>query len=390
MFEPIYHYGAESSYYSAKTRAYMRQKGLNFVERFVSHPHYFEHVLPRAGILRMPTIEMPDGEVVQDSSEIIDFLEARYPTRPCYPAGVRQRLAALILEIYADEGLRAAGMLYRWGHREANDPFVIDEFNTAAARGDERDGTRGQKFAEHMSHYFEHLGVTEETIPAIEASTGELFDRLNVHFRQYPYLFGGRASIADAALMGPLYGHFARDPYPALLMRRRAPRLHRWTERMNSREFPPPEFPEAEDAFLQDDAIPETTTAVLELVAQDFFPEVSALLSRYNDWAAGEATGPGVELPFPPRRPAEFGTNSYRMRGVDVSRSARIETIWKWQRPLGFYQSLSGSDRKAADKLLDTLGAGDLFAQEPLPPLARNDRNRFVFDVVGSSSRLRK
>jgi len=378
--ETIHHYVAEASYYSAKTRAYLRQKRLDFVDRFVSHPHFVAAVLPKAGFLRMPTVELPDGTVIQDSSEIIDHLESCHPERPVYPAGPRQRLAALIIEVYADEGLLPAGLHYRWSFRETNDPFVIDEFGTASA-GDRVAlvHSLGEAVANQMNAHLAPMGVRAETIPAIEASTLALFDLLNAHFRMHPYLFGGRASIADCALMAPMYGHFARDPYPAQLMRRRAPRLHRWTERMNAREFPPPEFPFADDAFAAGDEIAETTMEVLRLIGRDFFGEVRGLLRTYNAWAAGlPETCAGTSIPSLPNGMAACGRHTFELRGVPISRVARIDTVWKWQRPLEYYRSLAGHDLEAADGLLDALGAGDLFTLVPAPRIARN------FFVFGS------
>ncbi len=379
--EPIRHYVAEASYYSAKTRAYLRQKRLDFVDRFVSHPHFLTEVLPKAGFLRMPTVELADGTVIQDSSEIIDHLEVRHPERPFYPAGPRQRLAALILEVYADEGLLPAGLHYRWSFRETNDPFVIDEFGTASAGSHAALVQQlGEAVASQMHAHMGPMGVHAGTIPAIEASTVALFDLLNAHFRVHPYLFGGRASIADCALMAPMYGHFARDPYPAQLMRQRAPRLHRWTERMNAREFPPPEFPDAEDAFTPGDEILATTMEVLRLVGGDFFPEIRSLMTTYNGWAASVSdTSAGTSIPSLPNGMAACGGHTFEMRGVPINRVARIDTVWKWQRPLEYYCGLAGRDREAADGLLDSLGAGDLFALVPTPRITRDARNFFIF-----------
>ena len=69
----------------------------------------------------------------------------------------------------------------------------------------------------------------------IEAAYEELLDRLEAHFRVSPYLLGGRPSIGDFGMIAPLYAHLGRDPYPASLMKRRAPHCYRWVERMSSR-----------------------------------------------------------------------------------------------------------------------------------------------------------
>jgi len=382
--EPIYHYVSEASFYSAKSRAYLRQKRLDFIERMPSHPHYIENVIPQVGFMRMPTIEMPDGAIVQDTSDIIDFLEARYPDRPVYPDGVRQRLSALIIEAYADEGLLPAGLHYRWSYREDNDPFVLSQIASGiVADTPEQAWKQAEEFANYILGLVAVMGITDDTKPAINESTEELFVLLNEHFSTHPCLFGGRASIADFALMAPMYGHFERDPYPAYLMRRIAPRLMRWTERMNVREFPWPEFPDAEDGFYPDDEIPETTMAVLKLIAQDFFPEMSSLLDVYNGWCAEQPdTSHGAQIPSIPNGMAFCGKNQFALRGVTVDRVARIDTVWKWQRPLDYYSSLEGKDKAAADQLIDALGARDLFNKRPAPPVTRNANNLFVFGAA--------
>ena len=49
-----------------------------------------------------------------------------------------------------------------------------------------------------------------------------------------PICSAGGPTIADYGFMGPLYAHLARDPYPSVLMKQRAQRVWRWTERMNA------------------------------------------------------------------------------------------------------------------------------------------------------------
>ena len=56
-------------------------------------------------------------------------------------------------------------------------------------------------------------------------------------------------SVADFALMGPLFGHLARDPEPARIMKQLAPRVFRWTEAMNTPHIQSPEFADFEMAF---------------------------------------------------------------------------------------------------------------------------------------------
>ena len=67
MTAPYVLYGSYASYYTAKVHAYLRKKGIPFVLRLPSVPRFREHVRPTSGTHRIPQLETPDGEVLQDS-----------------------------------------------------------------------------------------------------------------------------------------------------------------------------------------------------------------------------------------------------------------------------------------------------------------------------------
>ena len=93
------------------------------------------------------------------------------------------------------------------------------------------------------------MGASEEALPVFESFYLDALEVLENHFVTTPYLFGGMPSVADFALMGPLFGHLARDPEPARIMKQLAPRVFRWTEAMNTPHIQSPEFADFEMAF---------------------------------------------------------------------------------------------------------------------------------------------
>ena len=95
MTAPYTLYGSHASYYSAKVRAYLRKKGIPFVERLPSDPAFREKVRPASGSHRIPQLLTPEGEVVQDSVEIVDRLEARFPEVPAFPEAPSPRSAEI-------------------------------------------------------------------------------------------------------------------------------------------------------------------------------------------------------------------------------------------------------------------------------------------------------
>ncbi|MBK7284218.1 MAG: glutathione S-transferase N-terminal domain-containing protein [Sphingomonadales bacterium] len=68
-------WGAANSLYTGKARSYLIKKGLPFRERYPSDPEFGNRILPAVGQFVVPVLESDNGEIVQDSGDIIDFLE---------------------------------------------------------------------------------------------------------------------------------------------------------------------------------------------------------------------------------------------------------------------------------------------------------------------------
>lgn len=369
--QPYILYGAEASYFTGKLRAYMRKKGLPFHERFANGDHFNQVVKPHIGYTKLPMVEAPDGTILQDTSDIIDWLEAAHPEPALIPTTPVQKLVALIFEAFGDEALIPAAMHYRWTFKDENMPFVLEEF----ARG--RDGVKakhdpnggGARFAQRMEGSIGALGVNETTAPAIEEAVWDLLDKFTRHLEEHPYVLGGRASLADFGLHGPLYAHMGRDPFPATEMKTRTPLVYRWTEWAHTPAFEgqPPEHADAPEEFLADDAIASTMEEMLKVVGQDLTPEIIALMQVYNEWAkAGDVdTTTGAPVPSMPNGSAIVGFHTFNLRGVEMTRITRIDMLWKWLRPLGHYLSLEGEDKAKADALLERTGLKAAF--EALP-----------------------
>ena len=75
-------YGSYASYFTAKVRAYLRKKGIPFVERVPGVPRFREVVRKQSDNHRIPQLETPDGTVLQDTIAIFDALEPLFPEPP--------------------------------------------------------------------------------------------------------------------------------------------------------------------------------------------------------------------------------------------------------------------------------------------------------------------
>ena len=335
-------YGGELSLYTGKARAYMRYKHLDWREVLATRDVYKSIILPQIGAPIVPVLETNDGHYIQDTTDIIDFLEARHPEHSVYPDGPVQRLVALLLECYGDEWLVIPAMHYRWSVLEQQSDFILSEFGKLSApeASYEQQIEIGRKTSAPFHGSIVALGVTPETIPGIERAYATLLEQLDNHFSQYDYLLGSRPSIGDFGLIGPLYAHLGRDPVPKAIMQETAPAVYEWVQRMNAPE-------PLSGEFLADDRIPESLHGVLETLCTDFLPDVLDVIAHNEQWMAEH---PGESIP------RALGMHSFHTGGVTGERFMHSYSQWMYQRPWLQYQSLRGESRRSADALFEKVG----------------------------------
>ena len=99
------HFGTQVSLFSGKTRAYLNYKNIPFKEVLPSSATIKNELYPATGVRVIPVVKTPDGEYLQDTTHIIDSLEAHFPETSVYPTNPLQKFLALLLELYGDEWL---------------------------------------------------------------------------------------------------------------------------------------------------------------------------------------------------------------------------------------------------------------------------------------------
>jgi hypothetical protein len=237
-------------------------------------------------------------------------------------------------------------MHYRWsfpdGVRKARGDF-------AASNGDP---DAAAKFADRMGGSIRALGVVPESHAAIEAHTADLLAFLSAHFAAHETILGSRMSLADCALMGPLYAHLYLDLVPGQLLRANAPRVCHWIERMNHPD------PTAPGAFLADDALAPTLRPLLELVGRDAIPLLLDTLADFERWADARP----AEMVEPPRA---VGFHETKLRDAKFQRYTSPYTLWMAQRTLDAYAALAPHDRAKVDTALAGTGCEALLAYRP-------------------------
>src|SRR6185295_7788375 len=326
-------YASEVSYFSAKVRPALRYKQAPYVEILATPDAYRRVIRPRTGLAMIPVVTTPEDETIQDSSDILDALEARFPDPPLYPRTPVQRMTSYLIELYADEFLMLPALHYRWNFPESETKARAD---FAATNGDP---AMANRFADAIKGFVPMVGVLPSTIPAIEAHTRELFELFDAHLALHPYVLGARPSLADCALLGPLYPHLYLDAAPGRLIREIAPRVCHWIERMNHPD------PDSFGPWLSGDALPPTLRPLLELAARDALPMILDTARAFEAWVDANAVRPGEV-------PRAVGMHASTLRGVAYERITTSYTLWMVQRVRDAYHELGSAGRATVDRAL--------------------------------------
>ncbi len=377
-------WGGALSLYTGKVRSYLIKAGIPYREFYISHPEYRQRIWPAIRLVVAPVLETPDGEIVQDSTDIIECLEARHPASSMIPATPLQRAVASLIDAYGCEGLLAAAMHYRWSYRDQQSLWLLDEFGRFAASGGRQvRHEAAARFMDRFGSMLEPLGVTAATAPAIEASYRTLLAILDEHFLAHPYLLGGRPSIAYFGLLPPMYAHLGRDPVPSQIRKLTAPNVDLWTERMNLVGVADPEFAGTPDAWLPDDAIPETLRPLLRHIFDDWGPELLASAAHYDAWVRAH---PGLPSGSPPSSTPDhrlvhpmLGPISFPYHGVTMTRLCAPQSLWHFGKAATELRAFDAATRTRWRALLPEGPAGDVLSIELALPLRRHD-NLLVVD----------
>ena len=224
-------FGAEPSPYSMKVRSYFRYKGIphQWVPRDAANEAEFRKV---AKLPLVPAVATPEGEGLQDSTPILERMEARFPEPGIHPEDPVLRFLSALLEEFGDEWGNKWMFHYRWARdvdrRSASERIARSMLPTLEGAGL---AEAAAKVSERMVGRVWFVGSNAETAPQIEDSYRETVALLEAHLASRPYLFGGRPAFGDFGLWGQVYECWT-DPTPGAILRERAPAVVAWVERM--------------------------------------------------------------------------------------------------------------------------------------------------------------
>ena len=221
--------GAEESPYSVKVRSYFRYK--NIPHKWSTRAESGNVFARHAKLPLIPLVVTPDETGIQDSTPIIERMEAEVPDPSIYPADSVSRFVSILLEEFGDEWGNKWMFHLRWARE-------IDQVGCARRiaamvnpnADEEQLAAASQSIRERMVGRVWFVGSNETTAPLIEASFQDSLELLDQHLDSRRYLFGDRPSFADFGLWGQIY-NANRDHTPAQMISKTR-NIKAWLDRM--------------------------------------------------------------------------------------------------------------------------------------------------------------
>jgi glutathione S-transferase len=248
-------FGSELSPYSVKVRSYFRYKGIphEWLER---NPSNIAEYQKYAKLPLVPLVVTPDAQGIQDSTPILEAMEAQHPEPSIHPDDEVLAFLSALLEEFGDEWGNKWMFHYRWA-RPADQDSAAERLARGMQPGAsaEEQAKMAAGLKERMVGRVWFVGSSPSTAPLIEASYRDALKLLDGHLAARPYLFGARPAFADFGLWGQIY-NCSTDPTPGAILRKEAPHVMAWVERMLE--------PKAEGGFETWEALAPTLLPLLE------------------------------------------------------------------------------------------------------------------------------
>ena len=155
-------WGGPLSFYTGKVRSYLIKKRIPYREFFPTHAVFRTQIAPTLGFFAVPVLETPDGSIIQDTSDIIEHLEEKFPEPRFNPSTPVQRTVASLVGAFGSEGMLKPGMHYRWSFLRQQENFLRAEFGrcASASRDPAQRAAMAEPFMQAMQAHLPRLGIS--------------------------------------------------------------------------------------------------------------------------------------------------------------------------------------------------------------------------------------
>ena len=312
-------FGSEMSPYSVKVRSYARYKGIphEWIPRTTASEEAYRKY---ARLPIVPTVATPQDEGLQDSTPIMETLDARFPEPSIHPADPALAFLSALIEEFGDEWGNKLMFHHRWFAQVDQLASAQTLARLAQPQGDEAEVAQwAAMILQRMSTRGHFVGSSPANAPLITGYYFELLDLLEAHLRTRKYLFGGRPAFADFGLGGQMY-ECSVDPTCGAGMRARGPAVLDWCHRMME--------PRDDGSFETWESLAPTLQPLLAYIGRYFLPWTVANARALE---AGEAEFtvdlPGGAYSQPPQKYHARSLGVLRARYAALADNAALKAI---------------------------------------------------------------
>jgi glutathione S-transferase len=312
-------FGSEMSPYSVKVRSYARYKGIphEWIPRTTASEEAYRKY---ARLPIVPTVATPQDEGLQDSTPIMETLDARFPEPSIHPADPALAFLSALIEEFGDEWGNKLMFHHRWFAQVDQLASAQTLARLAQPQGDEAEVAQwAAMILQRMSTRGHFVGSSPANAPLITGYYFELLDLLEAHLRTRKYLFGGRPAFADFGLGGQMY-ECSVDPTCGAGMRARGPAVLDWCHRMME--------PREDGPFETWESLAPTLKPLLAYIGRYFLPWTAAN-ARAQEAGEAEFTVdlPGGAYTQPPQKYHARSLGVLRARYAGVADNAVLKAL---------------------------------------------------------------
>lgn len=312
-------FGSEMSPYSVKVRSYARYKGIphEWIPRTMASEEAYRKY---ARLPIVPTVATPEDEGLQDSTPIMETLDARFPEPSIHPTDPALAFLSALIEEFGDEWGNKLMFHHRWFAEVDQLASAQTLARLAQPYGDEVEVAQwAAMILQRMSTRGHFVGSSPANAPLITGYYFELLDLLEAHLQDRKYLFGGRPAFADFGLGGQMY-ECSVDPTCGAGMRARGPAVLDWCHRMME--------PRDDGPFETWESLAPTLKPLLAYVGRYFLPWTAANARALE---AGDAEFtvdlPGGAYTQPPQKYHARSLGVLRARYAAVADNVALNAI---------------------------------------------------------------
>ena len=175
-----------------------------------SKPTIRAHKWKRIGTHFIPGLETPEGWFIHDTTPIGLMLNAKYPERSILPSSPVQRIAAHLLEDWADEWFGRYAISSRWCYphnvEHVAKGFYANRIGKFMEEGltDEEEAEAAEMIKMVRDNFglnaCANRGCGPEQADAVRQDFESLMRACDTHYSQHQFLLGNRASFGDFTL----------------------------------------------------------------------------------------------------------------------------------------------------------------------------------------------